>query len=46
MSRGNVTKIAKGERRGKRKTQFLKFDYAELPPILFKDNENADNIVL
>ena len=34
-----ATKIVKGERRGKRKTKFFKFDYPEPHPILSKDSE-------
>ena len=34
-----ATKIVKGERRGKRKTKFFKFDSSEPRPSLWKDTE-------
>ena len=35
-------KIAKGESRGKWKTQFSTFDYAEPTPVFLKDSERRE----
>ena len=41
----HVAKIVKGESRGKWKTKFSTFDYAEPHPIFYKDSEKMENKV-
>ena len=38
----HVAKIVKGESRGKWKTKFSTFDYAEPHPIFYKDSERRE----